>query len=144
MPPGYDEQGQKGEWIVASRKLISSGSAFETRIGYSRAVVDGDWVFVSGTTGFDYAAMTIADDVVAQAEQCLRNIGWTLEQAGASFADVVRVRYILPESADFEPCWPVLRRCFGEVRPAATMIAAGLSDPRMRIEIELTARRSGG
>ncbi len=126
------------------RRLISSGSAFEAGIGYSRAVVDGEWVFVSGTTGFDYQAMTISPDVREQAEQALRNIGQALAEAGCSFADAVRVRYILPDAADFEPCWPVLRRCFGEVRPAATMIAAGLSDPRMRIEIELTARRSGG
>ncbi len=125
------------------RRLISSGSAFEAGIGYSRAVVDGEWVFVSGTTGFDYQAMTISPDVREQAEQALRNIGQALAEAGCSFADAVRVRYILPDAADFEPCWPVLRRCFGEVRPAATMIAAGLSDPRMRIEIELTARRSG-
>ncbi len=126
------------------RKLISSGSPFEAEIGYSRAVVDGDWVFVAGTTGFDYAAMTISTDVVEQAEQTLRNIGQALADAGSSFADVVRVRYILPDAADFEPCWPVLRRYFGEVRPAATMIAAGLSDPRMRIEIEVTARRAAG
>jgi len=125
------------------RRLISSGSTFEAEIGYSRAVVDGEWVFVSGTTGFDYQAMTISSDVREQAEQALRNIGQALTEAGCSFADAVRVRYILPDAADFEPCWPVLRRCFGEVRPAATMIAAGLSDPRMRIEIELTARRSG-
>ncbi len=126
------------------RKLISSGSRFEAEIGYSRAVVDGDWVFVAGTTGFDYAAMTISTDVVEQAEQTLRNIGQALADAGSSFADVVRVRYILPDAADFEPCWPVLRRYFGEVRPAATMIAAGLSDPRMRVEIEVTARRTAG
>lgn len=126
------------------RKLISSGSPFEADIGYSRAVVDGEWVFVAGTTGFDYAAMTISPDVREQAEQTLRNIGLALAEAGSSFADVVRVRYILPDVADFEPCWPVLRRYFGDVRPAATMIAAGLSDPRMRIEIEVTARRPGG
>ncbi len=126
------------------RELISSGSPFEAEIGYSRAVVDGNWVFVAGTTGFDYAAMTISTDVVEQAEQTLRNIGRALADAGSSFAEVVRVRYILPDSADFEPCWPVLRRYFGEVRPAATMIAAGLSDPRMRIEIEVTARRTTG
>jgi enamine deaminase RidA (YjgF/YER057c/UK114 family) len=122
------------------RRLISSGSSFEREMGYSRAVVDGDWVFVSGTTGFDYAAMTISDNVVEQAEQCLRNIEKALEQAGSGWADVVRVRYILPRVADFEPCWPVLRKYFGDVRPAATMIAAGLSDPRMKIEIEVTAR----
>lgn len=123
------------------RRLISSGSTFEHDIGYSRAVVDGEWVFVSGTTGFDYAAMTIADDVVAQCEQCLRNIARALAEAGCSMADVVRVRYILPNAEDFPACWPALRRAFGEVRPAATMIAAGLSDPRMKIEIEVTARR---
>lgn len=122
------------------RRLISSGSTFERDIGYSRAVVDGDWVFVSGTTGFNYTTMTIADDVAAQTEQCLGNIGHALEEAGASFADVVRVRYILPDPADFPSCWPALRHAFGEARPAATMIAAGLSDPRMRIEIEVTAR----
>ena len=121
------------------RRLISSGSSFERDIGYSRAVVDGDWIFVSGTTGFDYAAMTIADDVAEQAEQCLRNIEQALREAGSSLADVVRVRYILPRVEDFEPCWPVLRRYFGEVRPAATMMAAGLADPRMKIEIEVTA-----
>ncbi len=123
------------------RKLISSGSEFERDIGYSRAVVDGEWVFVSGTTGFDYATMTISDDVAEQAEQCLNNIGRALAEAGASLADVVRVRYILPRAEDFPACWPVLRRRLGEVRPAATMIAAGLADPRMRIEIEVTARR---
>jgi len=124
------------------RRLISSGSPFEAGIGYSRAVVDGEWVFVAGTTGFDYDAMTISPDVREQAEQTMRNIGRALAEAGSSFADVVRVRYILPDAADFEPCWPVLRRHFGEVRPAATMISAGLSDPRMKIEIEVTARRA--
>jgi enamine deaminase RidA (YjgF/YER057c/UK114 family) len=124
-----------------TRRLISSGSSFEAEIGYSRAVVDGEWVFVSGTTGFDYATMTIADDVAAQTEQCLRNIGAALEQAGASFADVVRVTYVLPRGDDFPQCWPVLRRVFGEVRPAAMMISAGLADPRMKIEIEVTARK---
>jgi enamine deaminase RidA (YjgF/YER057c/UK114 family) len=124
-----------------TRQLISSGSSFEAQIGYSRAVVDGDWVFVSGTTGFDYATMRIAEGVVEQCEQCLRNIEHALQQAGASMADIVRVRYIVPVAAEFELCWPVLRRWFGEVRPAATMISAGLADQRMRIEIEVTARR---
>ena len=123
------------------RRLISSGSPFERDIGYSRAVVDGEWVFVSGTTGFDYESMTISLGVREQAEQAMRNIERALAEAGSSFADVVRVRYILPDAADFEPCWPVLRRYLGDVRPAATMIAAGLSDPRMRIEVEVTARR---
>ena len=122
-----------------TRTLISSGSTFEAQIGYSRAVVAGDWVFVSGTTGFDYATMTISDDVVVQAEQCLKNIASALEQAGSSLQDVVRVTYVLPQTVDFEPCWPVLRTYFGEVRPAAMMISAGLADPRMKIEIEVTA-----
>jgi enamine deaminase RidA (YjgF/YER057c/UK114 family) len=122
------------------RRLISSGSSFEREIGYSRAVVDGDWVFVSGTTGFNYGTMTISDDVIEQAEQCLLNIDRALAEAGSRMSDVVRVRYILPRVEDFEACWPVLRRYFGEVRPAATMMSAGLSDPRMKIEIEVTAR----
>lgn len=124
------------------RQLVSSGSSFEAEIGYSRAVVDGDWIFVSGTTGFDYATMQIADDVAAQCEQTLRNIERALQQANASLADVLRVHYILPQAADFPACWPVLRRWFGTIRPAATMFAAGLADPRMKIEIEVTARRS--
>ena len=123
------------------RRLISSGSPFERDIGYSRAVADGEWVFVSGTTGFDYRTMTIADDVAEQAEQCFRNIEKALREAGSGLADVVRVRYIVPRVADFETCWPVLRKYFAAVRPAATMIQAGLSDPRMKIEIEVTARR---
>ncbi|GAA4215819.1 hypothetical protein GCM10022220_44970 [Actinocatenispora rupis] len=118
-----------------------SGSTFEDQIGYARAVVVGDQVHVSGTTGFDYATMTIADDVVAQAEQCLRNIAAALAEAGCTMADVVRVRYLLPDRADFEPCWPVLRAWFGDVRPAATMLVCGLADPRMRIEIEAYAQR---
>ena len=124
-----------------ARQLIGSGSTFERDIGYSRAVVDGDWVFVAGTTGFDYASMTISGSVTAQAEQCFRNIEAALREAGASLADVVRVRYILPEAADFERCWPVLRKYLGAIRPAATMISAGLADPRLRIEIEVTARK---
>ena len=123
------------------RRLISSGSRFEREMGYSRAVSDGQWVFVSGTTGFDYRTMAISDDVVQQAEQCFRNIEEALREAGSGLADVVRVRYILPRVADFESCWPVLRKYFGTVRPAATMIQAGLSDPRMKIEIEVTARK---
>jgi enamine deaminase RidA (YjgF/YER057c/UK114 family) len=126
---------------MSKRRAIVSGSTFEDRIGYARAVVDGDWVHVSGTTGFDYSTMTISDDVVAQAKQCLANIGAALTEAGAGLADVVRVRYLLPDRADFEPCWPVLRECFGDIRPAATMQVCGLADPRMRIEIEVTAHR---
>ena len=127
-----------------TRRLVSSGSTFERDIGYSRAVVDGEWVFVSGTTGFDYSTMTISDDVVQQAEQCLRNIASALGEAGASMSDVVRVTYLLPRAEDFPPCWPVLRRWFGAVRPAATMMSVGLADPRMRIEIEVTARIGSG
>jgi len=122
-----------------TRKRISSGSTFEKQIGYSRAVVAGDWVLVSGTTGFDYATMSIADDILQQTEQCLKNIEVALREAGSSLRDVVRVTYILPDGAEFERCWPVLRQYFGEVRPAATMISAGLADPRIKIEIEVTA-----
>ena len=124
-----------------SRRLISSGSKFEVEIGFSRALVDGDWIFVSGTTGFNYETMTIAEGVVEQAEQCLRNISAALTEAGATMADVVRVHYILPHAEDFPQCYPTLRRYFGDVRPAATMIEAGLIDPRVLIEIEVTARR---
>ncbi len=122
-----------------TRQLISSGSTFEAQIGYSRAVVAGDWVFVSGTTGFDYSNMSIADDLLAQTEQCLKNIEASLREAGAGMKDVVRVTYVLPHAAEFEQCWPVLRKYFGDVRPAAMMISAGLLDPRMKIEIEVTA-----
>jgi enamine deaminase RidA (YjgF/YER057c/UK114 family) len=123
------------------RRLISSGSSFEKSIGYSRAVVDGDWVFVSGTTGFDYGTMTIQDDVVAQCQQALRNIEAALEQANASLADVVRVHYLLTSAEDFEKCWPAMGQALGDVRPAATMMVVGLADPRMKIEIEVTALR---
>ena len=126
-----------------ARQLISSGSTFEEQIGYSRAVVDGEWVFVSGTTGFDYATMSISDNVVEQTEQCFRNIMTALERAGAKLEEVVRVTYLLPNAADFPQCWPVLRRYFGKVRPAATMLSAGLADARMKIEIEVTARKAG-
>ena len=127
-----------------NRRLISSGSSFEREIGYSRALVEGDWVFLSGTTGFDYRSMTIADDLLTQTEQCMQNIKSALEQAAASLRDVVRVTYILPKAEDFPRCWPILRGYFGEVRPAATMLSAGLADARMKIEIEVTARRQPG
>jgi enamine deaminase RidA (YjgF/YER057c/UK114 family) len=126
------------------RTLISSGSTFEAQIGYSRAVIAGDWVFVSGTTGFDYSTMSIADDLVTQTEQCLKNIEAALRQAGSSLRDVVRVTYVLPDGSEFEQCWPVLRKFFGETRPAAMMISAGLSDARMKIEIEVTALKGSG
>ena len=122
------------------RRLISSGSRFEREIGYSRAVVDGDMVFVSGTTGYDYATMTIPEGVVEQCEQALRNIAQALAEAGATLDDVVRLLFIVPDRADWEPCWPVLRRHFGESRPASTLIHAGLQTDAMRIEIEAIAR----
>ena len=126
---------------MMDRYLINSGSVFEEQMGYSRAVVDGDWVFVSGTTGFDYATMSISDNVAEQADQCLKNIQSALREANASLEDVVRVMYILPDAKDFPACWPVLRQYFGTIRPAATMIAAGLADPKMKIEIQVTALR---
>jgi enamine deaminase RidA (YjgF/YER057c/UK114 family) len=124
-----------------TRRLISSGSTFETEMGYSRAVVDGEWAFVSGTTGFDYKTMTISEDVAKQAAQTFENIAAALKQAGFSLKDVVRVHYLLPNANDFPPCWPVLRHYLGEIRPAATMFVAGLADPRMKIEIEVTAKK---
>jgi enamine deaminase RidA (YjgF/YER057c/UK114 family) len=124
-----------------ARQHISSGSTFEKEIGFARAVVDGRWIFVSGTTGFDYSTMTIPESVVEQADQAFRNIEAALKQAGASSRDVVRVTYILPNVEDFKPCWPVLRKYLGEARPAATLLVAGLLDPRMKIEIEVTARK---
>lgn len=125
-----------------TRRLISSGSSFEATIGYSRAVVVGDWVFVSGTTGFDYTTMRIEDGIVEQTEQCLKNIDSALRQAGSSLQDVVRVTYVVPKTEEFAQCWPMLRKYFGVIRPAAMMISAGLADPRMRIEIEVTACKS--
>ena len=126
------------------RTLMSSGSSFEHDIAYSRAVVHGEWIFVSGTTGFDYATMTIPDGIQAQTEQCLKNIDSALNQAGSSLKDVVRVTYVVPDAQEFRDCWPVLRKYFGEVRPAATMISAALMDERMRIEIEVTALKESG
>ncbi|MEM8652633.1 MAG: RidA family protein [Pseudomonadota bacterium] len=124
------------------RRLISQGSPFEEKIGYSRAVVQGDWVFVAGTTGYDYAAMTISDDVVEQTRQCIKNISWALGEAGASLSDVVRANYILPNADDWSKCWEPLREAFGDIRPASTMIVAGLAEPTMKIEIEVTALKS--
>jgi enamine deaminase RidA (YjgF/YER057c/UK114 family) len=121
------------------RRLISSGSTFESQIGYSRAVVSGEWVFVSGTTGYDYSTMTISDDVEEQTRQALKNIGAALAEAGASFVDVVRVHYLLPNIDDFDKTWPALQEVFAEVRPAATAFEAKLSSSEMKIEIEVTA-----
>ncbi len=122
-----------------SRKLISSGSEFESAIGYSRAVVDGNWVMVSGTTGYDYSDMTVSDNVVEQTEQCFKNIESALAEAGAVLADVVRVTYIYPDAQDFPKCWPVLKRYLGDIKPAATMFSAGLANPAMKVEIQVTA-----
>lgn len=121
--------------------MIGSGSVFEEAIGYSRAGVEGDWIFVSGTTGYDYRTMNIADDIVVQTEQCLKNIAAALSEADASLEDIVRVMYIVPNAADFPKCWPVLKKYFGSIRPAATMISAGLADKKMKIEIQATAVR---
>jgi enamine deaminase RidA (YjgF/YER057c/UK114 family) len=123
-----------------NRKLISSGSEFEAKIGYSRAVVDGDYVFVSGTTGYNYAYMSISDDVAEQAQQCIVNIEQALIEAGCTLKHVVRVTYILPNKHNFEACWPVFNHYFSDVRPAATMFEAGLLDDNMKIEIQVTAR----
>jgi enamine deaminase RidA (YjgF/YER057c/UK114 family) len=127
---------------VSTRRAILSGSTFEDQIGYARAVVDGDWVHVSGTTGFDYTTMTLPEGIVEQTEQCLANIEAALTEADATFADVVRVTYIVPDPAEFEQCWPALRRTFAAAPPAATMLSCGLMDPRMRIEIQVTAHKS--
>jgi enamine deaminase RidA (YjgF/YER057c/UK114 family) len=126
------------------RRLISSGSSFEAEAGYSRAVVDGEWIFVAGTTGFDYGQMTIADDPAAQARQAFRNIETALAEAGAGLADVVRVKYYVPEPADWPAIVLVLGEVFAAIRPAATALICGLVDPRMKIEIEVTARRGSG
>ena len=133
-------QGGPKERQRMGRKIISSGSEFESKIGYSRAVVDGDYVFISGTTGYDYKTMSISDDVLEQAEQCFQNLAQVLEAAGSSFERIVRVRYILPNRSDFEPCWPVFKKYLITARPAATMFVAGLLNEKIKLEIEVTAR----
>ncbi|MBK5934412.1 enamine deaminase RidA (YjgF/YER057c/UK114 family) [Rhodovulum imhoffii] len=120
---------------------VSSGSPFEDKIGYSRAVLCDGWIFVAGTTGYDYATMTMPGPVTAQCSNALATIGAALQRVGASLDDVVRVRYILPDPADWPACWPIVREAFARARPAATMISAGLQAPEMKIEIEVTARR---
>jgi enamine deaminase RidA (YjgF/YER057c/UK114 family) len=125
------------------RQLISSGSTFEKEIGYSRALVDGNWIFVSGTTGFNYDSMTISESIEEQTEQCIKNIIDALRKANSDLGDIVRIMYILPNADDFLKCWGILRKYFGEIRPAATMISAGLSDSRMKIEIQVTALKKG-
>src|SRR6266853_4646433 len=126
------------------RRLISSGSRFEAEGGYSRAVVDGDWIFVAGTTGFDYAHMTIVEDPAEQARQVFRNIEAALAEAGSTLSDVVRVRYYVPDVADWPAIVPVLGETFGTIRPAGTALICGLVDARMKIEVEVTARRRSG
>lgn len=126
---------------MTERRLISSGSKFEEEIGYSRAVVDGDHVWVSGTTGYNYETMTIEPGVVEQADQTFRNIAKALAQAGCTLDDVVRVLFIVPRREDWEPCWPVVKQYLGKAKPASTLIHAGLQTDAMRIEIEVTARR---
>jgi enamine deaminase RidA (YjgF/YER057c/UK114 family) len=125
-----------------NRKIISSGSEFESKIGYSRAIVDGDYVFVSGTTGYNYQEMSISENVVEQAEQCFQNIEKVLKEAGSSIKDIVRITYILPNKKNFELCWPVFLKWLDSVRPAATMFEAGLINEDVKIEIQVTARRS--
>lgn len=125
---------------MSGRRLISTGSPFEANVAYSRAVVADGWVFLAGTTGYDYATMTMPDDIVDQCRNTLQTIQATLQDAGASLADIVRITYILPNKDDFPACWPVLREYLGDIRPAATMIQAGLQEPEMKIEIEVTAR----
>ena len=127
---------------MADRTHISSGSSFEKQIGYSRAVVVNDTIFVSGTTGYDYSNMKISDSIEEQTEQCFRNIEEALNKAASSLEDVVKVTYILPNKADFEQCWPILRKYLGKIKPAATMLEAGLADPAMKIEFEVVAVRS--
>jgi enamine deaminase RidA (YjgF/YER057c/UK114 family) len=124
-----------------TRRLISTGSYYEREGSYSRAVVDGDWAFLSGTTGFDYASMTISEDVAAQARQALENIRSALETAGFSLADVVRTVIIVPRAEDYPLCWPALRESFGGTRPTNTTFVAPLADDRIRVEIEVTALR---
>jgi enamine deaminase RidA (YjgF/YER057c/UK114 family) len=137
---GFDTGANRGAMVP--RKLISSGSDFERRTAYSRAVVEGGFVFVSGTTGYNYGTMKISDNVIEQAEQCFVNIRHALEQAGSSIDDIVRITYILPERDDFESCWPVLEKWLGDVRPGATIFEARLLNDEMKIEIQVTAKVS--
>ena len=123
------------------RRLISSGSPFEATAGYSRAVVQGDWCFVSGTTGYDYATMTMPESVEDQTRNCLATIGRALQEGGFSFADVVRCHYYVTDAAFADRVFPILGETFGAIRPAATMVVCDLIRPEMLIEIEVTALR---
>ncbi len=121
------------------RKLISTGSPFEKTAGYSRAVVQGDWCFVAGTTGYDYATMTMPDSVEEQTRNCLATVGKALNDGGFSLEDVVRAHYYITDAAYADIVFPILGEAFGDIRPAATMIVCGLNTPEMKIEIEVTA-----
>jgi enamine deaminase RidA (YjgF/YER057c/UK114 family) len=123
-------------------KHISTGSPFEAQIGYSRAVVADGWVFVAGTTGYDYASMTMPEDIADQTTNALATIAKALADAGSGLEHVVRVNYIVPNADEWPDCWPITSAAFAQARPAATMISARLQNPEMKIEIEVTARVS--
>lgn len=125
------------------RRLISTGSPFEKTAGYSRAVVQGDWCFVAGTTGYDYTTMTMPDSVEAQTRNCMETIAKALKEGGFELADVVRAHYYITDQNDVDKVFPILGEYFGEIRPAATMITCLLNKPEMKIEIEVTALRRG-
>lgn len=127
-----------------TRRLISTGSPFERQAGYSRAVIDGDWCFVAGTTGYDYASMTMPDDVVVQARNAIATIAAALAEGGFALADVVRVTCYVTDQACCDPVFTVAGETFGTIRPAATMLVCGLVKPEMKVEIEVTAKRRGG
>jgi enamine deaminase RidA (YjgF/YER057c/UK114 family) len=125
-----------------TRRLISTGSPFEKTAGYSRAVVDGDFVFVSGTTGYDYTTMTMPADVTAQTQNCFKTIGAVLTEAGFAMADIVRATYYITDARDADAVFAVTGAHLGEIRPAATLlVVAGLYRPEMKVEIEVTAKR---
>lgn len=126
-----------------TRRLISTGSPFEKTAGYSRAVVQGDWCFVSGTTGYDYATMTMPDGIEAQTRNCLDTIARALADGGFTMADVVRAHYYITDRSYVDIVFPILGEVFGEIRPAATMIICQLNRPEMKIEIEVTALKRG-
>lgn len=122
-----------------NKQLINTGSVFEDQVAFSRAVVVDNLVFVSGCTGYNYETTTISDDIVDQAEQTFKNIIHALTQAGSSLKDVVRVTYIVPDPADFERCWPTIRKYFADIRPACTAFCSALTSDKIKIEIEVTA-----
>jgi enamine deaminase RidA (YjgF/YER057c/UK114 family) len=125
-----------------SRRLISTGSPFEKTAGYSRAVIDGDFAFVSGTTGYDYATMTMPDDVTNQTQNCFKTIEAALEDGGFAMADIVRATYYVTDAGNADAVLAVCGDRLGDIRPAATLlVVAGLYKPEMKIEIEVTAKR---